>query len=65
MTSTAWLMEHWGLIATGLWVLCELLNQIPSIKSNTIGQLMIGGILNLVKDKVIAKPVVQDEPPKP
>jgi hypothetical protein len=58
MSYTSWLVEHYGLIATFLWAACELLNQIPSIKSNTVLELIISGVIDLVKGKVIAQPIV-------
>lgn len=47
----AFITANWALIATGLWVACELLNQIPSIKSSSVIELVINTIESLVKGK--------------
>lgn len=45
----AWLQANWGLIATLLWVGCELLNQMPAIKSSSVGELIISSLESLLK----------------
>ena len=45
----AWLTANWGYIATVLWVSCELLNQISTIKSNSVLELVISTVESLLK----------------
>lgn len=45
----AWISANWGYLATCLWVACEVLNQIPSIKSNSILELLINSVESLIK----------------
>jgi hypothetical protein len=52
-----WLQGNWGIIATVMWGVCELLNQIPQIKANTIGQMILQGIMAAIKGQVVAAPV--------
>ena len=44
-----WIQTNWGLIATMLWVTCELLNQMSSIKANSVLELVITSLESLLK----------------
>ena len=37
-----WLKDNWGVIAALLFLLSELLAQIPSVKANSVFQLIFG-----------------------
>lgn len=50
----AWIQANWGEVAMILWIACEALNAIPSIKSNSVVELIINAIESLVKGQ--AKP---------
>lgn len=45
----AYLQANWGYIATALWVACELLNQMDSVKSNSVIELVINSVESLLK----------------
>lgn len=45
----AFIQANWAYIASLLWLLCELLNAIPSIKSSSVAELVINTIESLVK----------------
>ncbi len=63
MTASAWLIEHWGLIATMLWASCELLAQMTFVKANSFLSLFFQGVIDALKNQVVAKPVVIEKPP--
>ena len=36
MTTFNWIQAHWAYIATALFIISELLGEVPSIKSNSV-----------------------------
>lgn len=48
----AWLQTNWTLIATVAWGICEVLANIPQIKSNSIFQLVYN-TLKTVLNKIV------------
>ncbi len=53
----AWIVSNWSYIATVFWVISEVLNQIPSVKSNTFLEFLINA-LDALFAKQAAIPVV-------
>ncbi len=52
----AWLQANWGYIATVLWVACEILNQMESVKSSSILELVITSVESLLKGQTKVPP---------
>lgn len=51
-----WLQANWGYLATVLWVACELLNQMSTVKSNSVIELVINSIEALIKGQTKGPP---------
>lgn len=51
------IIDHWAVIATALWGICEVLALIPSIKANSVFTLIYDAIKKVVPKK--------DEPQPP
>ncbi len=47
----AWITANWGMVATTLWGICEVLALIPGIKSNSIFTLIFNTLQGLVGGK--------------
>ncbi len=56
----AWIAANWGYLATVFWVLSEVLNQIPSVKSNSFLEFVINAL-----DSLFAKQAALPVPPAP
>lgn len=55
-----WLQNNWAVIATVLWGICEVLANVPSIKSSSVFQL----IYNLLKSVLGKVAPTKDAEPK-
>lgn len=56
----AWIVANWQLLGTLFWVVSEMLNEIPSVKSNTFLELVLSSL-----DSLFAKAAVTPPAPPP